>query len=318
MNEEGLSPERIAALCQRTIPGPSHRALLQGLGRLSAEHDFRWVLTRGGWYRLGGVVTEGGARVTDNVDVWIQELFRDCRETMNVLVERVATAGYLVTRWVGKTHYFVAPTGEGPADFLQLEVEELQEVIAHPLINRETPPDDLDELIDPAMPRAQSFEPLAAPHYVFRRVTDVSAFLDKMPKRPLQTSPIKRFVSEWGRSSAGRTRRFCDHWVLSLRSHKGVHGEPILSATPASTYGKTIPRLHIPALARGPDLARLVQQFDHKLGYPFAWYFCMVHSHHVPTTLGDSVYQDIQTGFDYLPDRDQMVLAEWIRYPYCL
>jgi hypothetical protein len=44
----------------------------------------------------------------------------------------------------------------------------------------------------------------------------------------------------------------------------------------------------------------------------------MVNSHHVPTSLGDSVYQDLQTGFDYLPERDQAVLAEWIRYPYCL
>ncbi|MGC1954692.1 MAG: hypothetical protein WA970_19380 [Gammaproteobacteria bacterium] len=316
--DEGLSAERLAELCQHTIPRAGHRALLEGLSRLSPQHDFRWVLTRGGWYRLGGVVTESGARITENLDAWLQQLFRDCGETMGVFVERVAKAGYLVTRWLGKTHYFVAPTGPGSADFFQLEVEELQEVIARALIDPAAPPEDLDELMDPALPSAQPFEPLAAPHYVFRRVTDVSAFLAEMPRRPLQTPPIRRFISEWERSSAGRTGRFCDRWVLSLRNHKGVHGEAIFTATPACTYGGTIPRLHIPALARGPDLARLVQHFDHELGYPFAWYFCMIHSHHVPTSLGDSVYQDLRTGFDYLPERDQAVLAEWIRYPYCL
>ena len=316
--DEGLSPERIADLCQRTIPGPGHRALLEGLGRLSPHHHFRWVLTRGGWYRLGGVVTEGGARITDNLDAWIQQLFRDCGEAMSVLVDRVATAGYLVTRWLGKTHYFVAPTGEGSAAFLQLEVEELQEVVARALIDPALPPEDLDEIIDPAASESQPVHPLGAPHYVFRRLTDVSTFLEKMQTRPLQAPPIKRFISEWGRSSAARTGRFCDHWVLSLRSHRGVHGEKILTATPTCTYGRTVPRLHIPALARGADLARLVQQFDHELGYSFAWYFCMVHSHHVPTSLGDSVYQDLQTGYDYLPEQDQAVLADWIRYPYCL
>ncbi len=313
-----LSPERIAEVCQRTIPGPGHKALLEGLSRLSPQHSFRWAVTRGGWYRLGGVITEDGARITDNLDAWMQQLFRECGETMSVLVERVARAGYLVTRWLGKTHYFVAPTGDRPADFLQLEVEELREVVVRALVDPAVPPDQLDELIDPVRPGSQPGEPLAAPHYVFRRVTDISAFLEEMPRRPLQTPPLKRFVDEWARSSAGRTRAFCDHWVVSLRSHRGVHGGPILTATPACTYGRTIPRLHIPALARGSDLARLVQHFDHNLGYPFAWYFCMVNSHHVPTSLGDSVYQDLQTGFDYLPERDQAVLAEWIRYPYCL
>jgi hypothetical protein len=316
--DQGLTPKRIEELCHHTIPRLGHGALLGGLRRLSPQQDFRWVLTRGGWYRLGGVVTEGGARIAENLDTWIQQLFRDCGDAMSVLVERVAKAGYLVTRWLGKTHYFVAPIGEGPADFLQLEVEELQEVIARALVDPAAPPVDLDALIDPVVPRSQSFEPLAAPHYVFRRLTDVSAFLAAMPRWPLQTPPVTRFISEWARSSAGCTGRFCDHWVLSLRSHRGVHGEAILTATPACTFGRTIPRLHIPALARGPDLARLVHQFDHQLGYPFAWYFCMVNSHHVPTSLGDSVYQDLQTGFDYLPERDQAVLADWIRYPYCL
>lgn len=314
----GLSPEHIAELCQRTIPGPGHRALLEGLRRLSPQHDFRWVVSRGGWYRLGGVITASGAPITDNLDAWMQQLFRACGEAMSVLVERVARTGYRVTRWLGKTHYFVAPTGDRPADFLQLEVEELQEFVAHALIDPAAPPASIDELIDPAMPGFPSGEPRAAPHYVFRRVTDVNAFLEGLPRRPWQTPSIKRFVEEWARSSAGRTRRFCEHWVLSLRSHRGVYGEPILTASPACTYGRTIPRLHIPALARGSDLARLIQQFDHQLGYPFAWYFCMVHSHHVPTSLGDSVYQDLQTGFDYLPERDQAVLAEWIRSPYCL
>jgi hypothetical protein len=316
--DQDLSPERIADLGQHTIPSHGHRALLEGLNRLSPQHNFRWVLTRGGWYRLGGVVTEDGARVTEDLDVWLQQLFRDSGETMSVLVERVVKAGYLVTRWLGKTHYFVAPVGQGPADFFQLEVEELQEVVARPLIDPAAPPDDLDELIDPAIPGSQPIEPLASPHYVFRRVTDISTFFAEMPKRPLQTPPIRRFISEWERSSAGHSGRFCDHWALSLRNHRGVHGEIILTATPVCTYGKTIPRMHIPALARGPDLARLVQQFDHKLGYPFAWYFCMLNSRHVPTSLGDSVYQDLQTGFDYLPERDQAVLADWIRYPYCL
>lgn len=318
MNDDDLSPSALAELCQYTIPSSRHQALLQGLRRLSPKYEFRWVLTRGGWYRLGGVITDDGRRIAQDLEVWVQQLFHDCGEAMHVLVDRVAEARYLTTRWLGKTHYFVAPIGAGPADFLQLEVEELQEVITPVRVDPATPPDDIDQLIDPVVTPGQPLQPITAPHYEFRRVTDVSAFLAEMPRRPLQTPPIQRFLSEWTRSSAGRTGQFCHRWVLSLRSHQGMHGETMSTATPTCTYGKTIPRLHVPALARGADLAWLVQQFDRELGYPFAWYFCMVHSRHVPSTLGDSVYQDLQMGFDYLPERDQAVLAEWIRYPYCL
>lgn len=312
------SHARIAELCHRTIPSPDHQGLLQGLHRLSPDHRFRWVLTRGGWYRLGGLVTPEGARVTDNLELWAQALFRECGGAMEALVERVVKARYLATRWLGKTHYFVAPTGEGAAAFLQLEVEEIQEVIDRALFNETAPPEDLDELIDPVVPRAHDVRPRAAPHYSLRRITDIKTFLAEMSDRPKQYHPIKRFVKEWEDSSAGRATRFCDHWVLNLRRHTGPHSEPILNATPACTFGKPIPRLHIPAIARGPDLARLVQRFDHELGYPFAWYFCMVHSHHVPKSLGDTVYQDLWAGFQYLPDSDQAILSKWIRYPYCL
>lgn len=313
-----LSSTRLADLCEQAIPRPDHHALINDLHQGTDFKGFHWVLSRGGWYRLGGLITPQGARVADDITAWAQEVIEECGGEIQALIERYANAGYWATRWIGKTHFFVVATGNRARDFLQLEIEEIQEVQGPPLIDRSAPPEDFEELVDPVGSHSVDVRPLSAPRYIFRRITEVSAFLDELAKKHPRQSAVLRFLREWDESSASLAAHFCDHWVLNLRQERGPYNDRLLSATPVSTFATVIPRLHVPALARGSDLARLAQQFDHQLGYPFAWYFCMVRSRHVPKSLGDTIYQDLRAGYDYLPDRDHRVLASWIRHPYGL
>jgi hypothetical protein len=313
-----LSSTQLADLCAQAVPRPDHHALIDGLHQGTRFKDFRWVLSRGGWYRPGGLITSQGARVADDVTAWAQEAMEDSGGDIQSLIEHYISAEYWVTRWIGKTHFFVVETGNRARDFQQLEIEEIQEIRGRPFIDRAAPPEDFEELLDPAGAHSVDARPLSAPRYIFRRITDVSAFLEELARKHPRQVSVLRFLREWDESSARLAAHFCDHWVLNLRQERGPYGDRLLSATPVCTFPRTIPRLHVPALARGSDLARLVQEFDHQLGYPFAWYFCMVRSRHVPKSLGDTVYQDLRAGYDYLPDRDQRILVSWIRHPYGL
>ena len=116
-------------------PRPHHSALLEIANRIRPGCTFRYALNRGGWYRPGGLIAADGTRIAESLATWAKAELAACGGDMHELVERHADSGLLVTRHTGRTHYFVAAYGPAPADFLQLEVEELQEVLDRKLIN---------------------------------------------------------------------------------------------------------------------------------------------------------------------------------------
>jgi hypothetical protein len=119
-------------------------------GTLAPELTFRQVLSRGGWYRLGGVVD---ANQRPSSDIWRPGPSSELAahdDDMAALCDDYADRGLRATRLTGRTHYFVAATGAGATDFVQIEIEELQEVVCHPLFAAETGlPSGIEELIDP-------------------------------------------------------------------------------------------------------------------------------------------------------------------------
>lgn len=131
---------RFIEVLAATPPRPHHSALLQAANRMAPNCEFSHALTRGGWYRPGGVILPDGTRLADDIESWAEAELEDCGGSMELLLERHAGAGLLATRQAGRTHYFVAPLGIGPAEFLQLEVEEVEEVLDRVLFNPAEPP----------------------------------------------------------------------------------------------------------------------------------------------------------------------------------
>ena len=314
MPSDAHTAEGLVEACLSTLPGQGLAQLIGGLGETPAEVMPERVLTRSGWHRLGGVVDGGYRRVAESIAQWVEQ---ESGGEVEQLVSRYAGAGYFATRLRGQTHYLVFPKGGAAADFVQLEVEELQEVLDRYLIDPDWLPESLEEFIDPLdYPRVQP-EPIGEPRFLFRRMTDMKALLAEEPEAPSDRdrAKLRRFLADWEQSSAGTAAPFCRHWVVALRETPASDGGQLLSARPVPTAG-ALPTLAPYDGARGPKLANRIHRFDHEAGYPFAWYFHMLCGRLVPFELGEAVAADLAGDFAYLAPRDHQLLQEWRRRPY--
>jgi hypothetical protein len=308
--------QQLVAELEATPPRPHHSGLLETAGRALPGQPFRFVLSRGGWYRPGGVVRASGERVADNLETWAETELADCDGDMDAFIERHGDAGLLATRHSGRTHYFVAPYGPAPADFLQLEIEELHEVLDRRLFSGDDSPADLQELIDPLHPSMLEAHPVAPPHYRFRRLTDMRYVAVRLPAPVGQFNPLSRYLGEWARSQVRSKHHFCDHWVIALREHQDRYRNPVLSVSPVSLHGRQLKPFHWNPQARGVEAAGQLQAFDRAAGYPGAWYFHMVAGGFTPRAFAATLASDLDEGYSYLREQETKLLKEWMAAPY--
>ncbi len=307
----------VAEMCVRVPVATGAAGLAKELARLSPQLFFRDVLTRGGWYRLGGVIDAAGDHVADDLALWAEAELGRCGDDFHALAEAWEGRGLRATRLIGKTHYLVASTGPLAADFLQVEIEELQEVVSHDLFRGEAP-GSLEELADPSPGDrvGNGAVPLGAPFYSLRRVTDVAAFLKRMSEQKPEVQNVQRLIDAWQASSAGASTLFSNHWVLAVREYIDRYHQPILQATPVAAVNGLLPKFAGAFGARGLVLYEALQRFDRQLGYPMAWYFHMLTTKSVPHAVANAVVDDVQAGFSYLPERDVKIVKDWLHRPF--
>lgn len=310
----GLDKDRIAELCRFALPDHSHRSLLSALGRLYPQIAFSVSLTLKGWYRIGGVITASGERVTDDLVRWA---YREGESDFTALLDYCRKEGLFATRIDGKVHYIVAPIGVQAEDYIQIEVEETQERLDRPLCG-DTIPQDIEEFVDPLEKTMPQDGYLGPPRYKLKRLTPVADLLSSMSTQGSGESTVSRFMKDWDRSSAKHQHRFCHHWVLELHSYIGRYDERCHSIVPRPSYAQPIPHLGNIDTFRGPQLANQIRHFDRKLGYPMAWYFHMLKRDRVPSQLVQAVIDDHERGFAYLPESDRRLVQEWLERPYML
>lgn len=307
----------LARICAATPPRPHHGALLAAVAAMRPDLNFHLALTRGGWYRPGGVIAASGERLSSDLQRWAEQAWQACSADAASLARRLADADLLATRISGRSHYFVAAYGNRGAEYLQLEVEELQEVADRHLLDPDAPPEDLAQLLEPEHPLRVDPQPVAPPRYALRRLTDIHAFLVRLQGQSPLAPPVVRFLAEWDASSAGRAARFCDEWVLALAEHLDRYKQARLSAKPIPAPRKRSPPQDLEDKSGG-DLGAALQIYDRYAGYPFAWYFHMVTNKGVSRSLAAHVGHDLRHGYDYLPARDAKILADWLDRPYCV
>lgn len=307
----------VATLCERVPVSSGAAGLAKELVRLSPQLFFRDVLTRGGWYRLGGVIDDQGGRVADDLVGWLEKELAERGDDLHALVDDYAESGLRATRLTGKTHYLVASTGSLADEFLQVEIEELQEVVSHPLFTGEVP-GGLEELAAPP-PAGSGKAPviaLGAPFYALRRVTDIAAFLRRIAEQKPEVQNVQRFFDSWQSSSAGSATTFSNHWVLGVREYLDRFRQPILQATPVAAVNGLPAKFEGSYGARGLALYEALQRFDRTMGYPMAWFFHMMTTKVVPHAVANAVIDDVMAGFSYLPERDVKVIRDWLHRPY--
>ncbi len=314
--------EELIKVCQ-TIPADSAQlialnAIRDALKDLLPELDFTCALTRGRWYRLGGIVDSQLQTVSNNIALWAEN---ECHGNVDEIILKHIDSGYLVTRLAGKTHYFTAPYGKNNDEFIQLEIEELTEVINRPLVSSEWFPDNLEDFIDPLDYPALKPEPTGAHYYQFRRMTDVAELLKNILLKNRTLNNIQRFFQEWQQSSASDEQVFCQYWILTLREYQDSNCEYQLRAKLLSTHADsliadTMPELPPGKLLHGSKLSKALYDYDRQLGYPFAWYFTMLSNHSSNFELAEAVLRDLMGAYEYLPARDLKILRQWEERPY--
>jgi len=297
-------------------PRPHHSALLAAAGKLVPSCDFSYAMTRRGWYRPGGVIRSDGTRLADDLESWAEAELENCGGDMDALIERHADGGLLVTRQSGLTHFFVAPFGPRAEEFIQLEVEELQEQVDRFLFDRDHPPADLPELPEPIAPLVVEPRPLGPPHYHFRRITDMRQVLARQARAVGDQSPLTRFMTEWNESSAGTRSHFSEHWIVAVREHLDRYRNTVLSASPISLHSRKLKFFHWHPESRGMELSREILEFDRAAGYPAAWYFHMVAGALTPREVAFHIAEDLKADLRYLPESEVALLARWMDSPY--
>lgn len=306
------TPGDLAAVAQACATSDAARGaedLLARLGRVWPEMSFRTVLTRGGWYRSGGVVDIEKQRIADSIRAWAGQTGAG---DLQQLLDRCSQSQLFATRLVGRTHYLTAQTGKTAADFVQLEVEELQEVLDRYLSDPDWLPDSLEEFIDPLdFPQLEP-EPVGASRLVFRRMFSARELIGALAAQP--ASGLLRFLRDWDASSAAQSGAFCNYWVLGLQESTDSDGDAHVRVQPVSAC--MIERLSPSHGIRGADLANRIHAYDRNAGYPMAWFFHMVASAGVPHAVGIQVADDQDCGFSYLPARDLVLLRRWVSSPY--
>ena len=303
---------RLKEICSNTTPGDKHADLLSNIQSELSAGSFQLSLSRKGWYRVGGVVNNAGGWIAEKLEDWAGADGSDIFE----LVEKYKDSGYRVTRQNGVTHYFTSSIGDDPHQFVQLEVEEVTEVLDRNLIEPDYFPDTIEEFIDPEeFPRLNSTDVIRH-YYIFRRVTDIQNFIERMSEDCDNELPIQRWFADWKRSSAAEKDLFCQHWVLTLREYLDGYGEPRMEAKPVSTFSGVVNELDPDKSMRGSVLANAIHELDHQLGYPMAWYFFMLSRKKVSPVIAEAIHNDMQGAYAYLPPRDLKVLNEWMDNPY--
>jgi hypothetical protein len=314
---------QISELCVRIPaaagPGALARELARELSPNAPQLAFREVLARGGWYRLGGVVDVSGRHVADDLAKWAETELASHGDDLVALYDDYADSGLKATRLTGRTHYLVAVTGTAAADFIQIEIEELQEMACHVLFGGDTPPGSVEDLVDPRGGDGQSAigaVPLGIPFLALRRLTPVADFLARMRTQKPEPQPIHRFIEAWESSSAGAATQFSNHWVLGVREHLDRFRQTIVQASPIAAVNGAPPRFDGAFGVQGLSLRNALSRYDKAAGYPMAWFFNMITTRSVPHALAATVIDDMQSGFNYLPDRDVAVVKEWLYRPY--
>lgn len=297
-------------------PRPHHAGLIAAVQKYLPALAFQHALSRGGWYRPGGVIRADGTRLADDVEAWAEAELHACADDMAAFLERHEDADLLATRISGRAHYFVAAYGPGPEQFYQLEVEEVQEVLDRQLIDASQPPADLAELVDPVAPAIVAAQAVGSPTYRFRRLTDMQQAMARLPMALPGQASLRRFLDDWVAGGAGAQGRFCDYWIVALREHQDRYRNQTLTASPLSRHARKLKTFPWHTDLQGLELAAQIQAFDRAAGYPGAWYFHLVAGALAPREIAFALAQDIEAGFSYLPDSAAALLGAWLAKPY--
>jgi len=145
-------------------------------------------------------------------------------------------------------------------------------------------------------------------------------FADMCPNWSDRLPTGYRLFQDWRESSAGQGGyRFCEHWWVETGEWKESNGLRRLSLIPQwaeSDGGLALPVISPDWEASPYGVMEQLQQFDALVGYPFGWYFYMLHGNRVMPSAGGVIANAVKDGLIRLPVCDEAVLERWRQNQY--
>lgn len=321
----------VKAACAIARPRPHHADLLARLEVALPGRKIVHRMSKGGWFRPGGLISATGEVVSPDITSWAEAAWEaadedgvrlqaaclgradeaDLRLDMGLPPEYGAP---VVTRQAGVTHFFTHEYGSDPEAFLQLEVEELREVSSHRL-GEGPAPESAEDLVSPRIHGADGL-PLGPPVYRLGRLNDMARVLARLSLQHVGAPPgAVRFMADWSLSQSGQ-RPLSEFWMMQISAWQDRFGVERLGLKPVSL--KEHVRPPTPEGGDGASLSLALHEYDRRAGYPLAWFFDMVAGRGVPVAVAEGVGEHWEAGFRYLPERHAKCVLDYLRSPYRL
>lgn len=146
-------------------------------------------------------------------------------------------------------------------------------------------------------------------------------FLDLCPDWLDRIPPAARLFQDWQESSPGKNgRHLCNHWFAQCNDYTNAKGQRSMYFCPQwadADGGLELPEIFPDWEASPYGVMESLSQFDQQVGYPFAWFFYMLHGNRIGDAAGGVIAKAIQKGtIKSLPDWDEKVLLHWCETPY--
>lgn len=315
-----MDSEILNELCDRFSPEGALESLVDEINA-AAKTDglaFHLVHSDRNWYKLGGIVDPSGKRISDNLEEWVEA---EASGDAMGLFARYGESGLKATAILGNTHYLVAPTGDKPTDFVQLQIDEIRETLDRELFDPASIPETLEDIIDPLDAIRVEPEPLTPPKFVFRTITDLSKLSGELTGEYTGDPRFKRFLAEWKRSAAARYARFCDKWAVEIIPYLTGMGDHRQDVKLLSADMKLLDRLDLGHLPTNQPIYPFLAKIDEQADYPMAWYFLMVAAGMMPYGAVKAVARELKEphfGRPSMTPGDMALLQGWIEDPYHL
>jgi len=318
MNSRSVNIDALDAICASVIPAETPIGLMQTINDTLPGQPFHYIFTDNDWYRVGGIVTSDGARLADSLEDWLGAHFSG---DIADFAARFGRSGYRVTNVRGKTHYFSASMGDAALDFVQVEVEEVDEVVSHDLIDAQHIPDSIETIIDPLDPSPVEAVPVTPPRYQCKRITNFSDLAEDLISDFSGDRNFRRFLDEWQRSTASDHVAFHDCWAVTVVPLLRAVSEHKTKVRLLSRFADRIHAYDMSGRGAAGHILNMIASVDRECGFPMAWYFLLVTKKYMSHALAASIRQELgwkRQPYITFADADREIFEAWIDNPYWL
>jgi len=314
----GLDLDALSRICSALVPADGPDQLLDRINKADTSRRYRYVVTEHDWYRAGGVLSPDGERLADSLEEWIDTHFDG---DMARFLAQYGDAGYRVTSLSGKTHFFAAGDGPGPLDFVQIEIDEVQEIMDPDKANPDQVPDSLEAIIEPPDPAQVPPDLVSPSRYVCRSVTRFSDLAESLTSDYTGDPDFRRFLAEWEHSSASGEIAFRDCWSINVLPVLADVGEHKYKVRLLSPFAEKADPGEIRARGTTGPVLPILERIDQDCGFAMAWYFLLIAQRQLSQELMACIRRDLAAGHQQqggFAASDWNILESWSRNPYWL